>query len=104
MFDLLSQLREQRDLTLIICSSSLADASLLCDRLVILEEGRVVMDGPVREVLKEAEHLSELGITLPEPVSCVRELRQVLPDLPTDLLTEDELETELLAQLGAGNA
>lgn len=104
LFDLLSQLREQRDLTLIICSSSLADASLLCDRLVILEEGRVVMDGPVREVLKEAEHLSELGITLPEPVSCARELRQVLPDLPTDLLTEDELEAELLARLGAGHA
>jgi energy-coupling factor transport system ATP-binding protein len=99
LFDLLYQLREQRDLTLVMCSSSLEDASLLCDRLVILQEGRIVMDGAVRDVLKETERLSGLGITLPETVSCARELRQVLPDLPTDLLTEDELETELLVRL-----
>ncbi len=104
LFDLLSQLREQRELTLVICSSSLADTSLLCDRLVILQEGRIVMDGAVRDVLKETERLSGLGITLPETVSCARELRQVLPDLPTDLLTEDELETELLVRLRAVDA
>jgi energy-coupling factor transport system ATP-binding protein len=101
LFDLLMRLREQRDLTLVICSSSLADVSLLCDRLVILKEGRVVMDGPVRDVLVEAESLSGLGITLPGPANCARELRQVLPDLPAGLLTEDELESELLARLGA---
>jgi energy-coupling factor transport system ATP-binding protein len=104
LFGLLMRLREQRDeqrdLTLVICSSSLADTSLLCDRLVILDEGRVVMDGPVREVLEESERLSELGIALPEPVSCARELRRVLPDLSPGLLSEDELERELLTRLG----
>ncbi len=104
LFDLLMRLREQRDLTLVICSSSLADVSLLCDRLVVLDEGRVVMDGPVRDVLKETEFLSNLGITLPEPVSCAQELRKILPDLPADLLTEDELKDELLARVGATDA
>jgi energy-coupling factor transport system ATP-binding protein len=104
LFDLLMRLREQRDLTLVMCSSSLAETSLLCDRIIILQEGQVVIDGPVRDVLKETERLSGLGITLPEPVSCARELQQIFPDLSTDLLTEDELETELLARLGVENA
>jgi energy-coupling factor transporter ATP-binding protein EcfA2 len=104
LFDLLMRLREQRDLTLVMCSSSLAETSLICDRLVVLREGVALMDGPVREVLRETERLSELGITLPEPVSCARELRKILPDLRADLLTEDELETELLARLGADDA
>jgi energy-coupling factor transport system ATP-binding protein len=104
LFDLLMRLREQRDLTLVMCSSSLAETSLICDRLVVLREGAVLMDGPVREVLRETECLSELGITLPEPASCARELRKILPDLRADLLTENELEEELLARLGAGGA
>jgi energy-coupling factor transport system ATP-binding protein len=104
LFELLMQLRGQRDLTLVMCSSSLAETSLLCDRLIILQEGQIVIDGPVRDVLKETERLSGLGITLPEPVSCARELHQIFPDLPTDLLAEDELETELLVRLGARDA
>ena len=101
LFELLMRLREQHDLTLVICSSSLADTSLLCDRLVVLDEGRVVMDGPVREVFEEPERLSGFGIALPELVSCARELKRILPDLPIDLLTEDELERELLTRLGS---
>lgn len=100
LFDLLMRLCEQRDLTLVISSFSLAETSLLCNRLVILDEGQVVMNGPTRAVLAKTERLLDLGITLPEPVACARELRSIFPDLPTDLLTEDELENELLSRLG----
>jgi energy-coupling factor transport system ATP-binding protein len=99
LLGLLQQLADDRDLTLIVCSASLSDASLLCDRVVVLSEGRVVMDGPLREVLREADKLAALDITIPEPVNAARELRELFPDLPTDLLTEEELEAELLKRL-----
>jgi hypothetical protein len=59
------------------------------------------MDGPVREILSEADRLAELDITLPEPVVGAREMQKLFPDFPTNLLTEDELESELLKRLGA---
>ncbi|HET7479440.1 MAG TPA: ABC transporter, partial [Rubrobacteraceae bacterium] len=62
--------------------------------------GTVVMDGPVREVLKKADRLAELDITLPEPVIGAREMRKLFPDFPTELLTEEELEAELMKRLG----
>ena len=98
---LLVQLQKDRDLTLIVCSASLTDASLLCDRFVVLDGGTVAMDGPVREVLREADRLAELDVTLPEPVIAAREMRGLFPDFPTDVLTEDELEEELVKRLGA---
>jgi len=101
LLELLTRLQRDRDLTLIVCSASLTDASLLCDRFIVLEEGTVVMDGPVREVLKEADRLAELDITLPEPVIGAREMRKLFPDFPTELLTEDELEAELVKRIGA---
>ena len=104
LFGLFDRLREQRDLTMVMCSSSLADVSLLCERLIVLEEGRVAMDGPVREILAEAERLEALGIALPEPVALARELGKVFPDLPTGLLTEGDLEQALLERLGDSRA
>ena len=100
LLGLLKRLADDRDLTLVVCSASLGDASLLCDRFVVLDRGRTVMDGPVREVLQEADRLAELDITLPETVNAARELKELFPDLPTEVLTEDELEAELLKRLG----
>jgi energy-coupling factor transport system ATP-binding protein len=100
LLELMDRLGRERDLTLIVCSASLGDVSLLCDRLVVLDGGTVAMDGPVREVLREADRLAELDITLPEPVGVARELKKLFPDLPTELLTEDELGIELLTRLG----
>ena len=101
LLELLFRLQDERDLTLIVCSASLTDASLLCDRFVVLDGGTVVMDGPVREVLREVDRLAKLDITLPEPVIGARELRKLFPDFPTDLLTEDELEAEIVKRIGA---
>jgi energy-coupling factor transporter ATP-binding protein EcfA2 len=101
LLELLIKLQKDRELTLIVCSASLNDASLLCDRFIVLDRGTVVMDGPVREILRQADRLAELDITLPEPVVGAREMQKLFPDFPTDLLTEDELESELLMRLGA---
>ncbi len=101
LLGLLRRLADERDLTLIVCSASLSDASLLCDRVVVLSEGRLAMDGRLREVLREADRLAQLDITLPEPTVGALELRELFPDLPTDILTEEELEFELLKRLGA---
>jgi energy-coupling factor transport system ATP-binding protein len=100
LLELLIRLQKDRDLTLVVCSASLSDASLLCDRFVVLDEGRTVMDGPAREVLRQTDRLAELDITLPETVNVARELRELFPDLPADILTEEELEAELLKRVG----
>ncbi|MDQ3862043.1 MAG: ATP-binding cassette domain-containing protein [Actinomycetota bacterium] len=100
LLEFLIRLQKDRELTLIICSTSLTDASLLCDRFIVLDRGAVIMDGPVRDVLRQADRLSELDITLPEPVLGAREMQKLFPDFPTELLTEDELESELLERLG----
>ena len=99
LLELLRGLADDRELTLVVCSASLSEASLLCDRVVVLGEGRVVMDGPLREVLREADRLAALDITLPEPTAGARELRELFPDLPPDVLTEEELEAALLERL-----
>src|SRR3712207_2767449 len=100
LLGLLRRLADDRDLTLVVCSASLQDAAALCDRVVVLDEGRVVMDGPLDEVLRRDEELAALDITLPEPIAAASELRELFPDLPADLTTEDDLERELARRIG----
>ena len=101
LLGLLRSLADDRELTLVVCSASLQDVSGLCERVVVLNGGRVVMDGPLEEVLRRDEELASLDITLPEPVAAARELRKLFPDLPADLMTEKHLERELVLRLGA---
>ncbi len=102
LLDLLLNLRKERELTLVVCSAGLEEASLLCDRFVVLDAGKVVMDGPAREILRRSNRLAELDISLPETVNVASELKKIFPDFPTSLLTEEELEAEILKHLGAG--
>ena len=39
--------------TILLSSHNLADVAAFCDRLLLLEEGRITMDGPVEKVLKQ---------------------------------------------------
>ena len=100
LLDLLRRLAGDRDLTLVVCSASLQDASGLCDRIVVLDKGRVVLDGPSHEVLRRDDELAALDVTLPEPLAAAGELRRLFPDLPGDLMTEEDLERELVQRLG----
>ena len=43
--DLLARLARQQQRTVVICTHDLAEAEHLCDRVVVLEHGRVVADG-----------------------------------------------------------
>ncbi|MDP8973238.1 MAG: hypothetical protein M3N45_08690 [Actinomycetota bacterium] len=52
----------------------MSDASLLCDRFVVLAGGRMVMDGPVREVLRDADRLVELDIMLIDTGSLIHKM------------------------------
>jgi ABC-type polysaccharide/polyol phosphate transport system ATPase subunit len=50
-----SKMRQFKDAgkTILLSSHNLADVAAFCDRIVLLEEGRIVMDGPVETVLKQ---------------------------------------------------
>jgi energy-coupling factor transport system ATP-binding protein len=61
--------------------------AVLFDRVIVQDEGRLVLDGSLREVLREADRLAALDITLPEPTVGAGELRKLFPDLPADVLT-----------------
>jgi len=66
------------------------DEAAQADRLVVMSKGKVVADGTPKTVFQHVEELRSIGLTVPEPVALMWELRQAGLDAPLDVLTDDE--------------
>jgi ABC-2 type transport system ATP-binding protein len=61
---LISVLRDERDVTIVLCTHDLAEAQALCDRIVILEAGAVVADAAPAELCAGGRDLEEVFLRM----------------------------------------
>jgi len=61
----IQSLRSRYGITVVLIEHRLAEVFHLADRTVILNEGRIVVDGPTRQVLSDRERLKKLGLRRP---------------------------------------
>ena len=66
------------------------DEAAQAGRLIVMDHGRVIADGPPREVFQDVEGLRSVGLTVPEPVELLYELRRAGLNVPLDALTVEE--------------
>ena len=62
------------------------DEAILADRVVVMNEGRVAMDGTPTEVFTRVVELEEMGLTVPDTVQLLYRLRAAGYDVPLDAL------------------
>lgn len=102
VMDVLRRLTGDPHRTLIVCSSGLTHAALLCDRIIGLRDGGVELDSALEDALRQPDRLAALDISLPEVVRLARDLQPLFPDLSVGILTVEDLVAELLPRLGGG--
>lgn len=101
LLDLIARLKQEQRMSIIYSSSSLEDVVGLADTIHILEQGRLAFSGTPHEILARAPELASLHVELPEAARIALSLREVFPALPTNVLTLDELEEAIIAQMPA---
>ncbi len=104
--DLLEKLfawREARDAAVLLVTHDMTIATR-CDRLVVMAEGRIVLDGTPEAVFSHGDELASIGLELPEAANIARLLRDKGAALPPSLYTVDALAEAILALWGKGGA
>jgi energy-coupling factor transport system ATP-binding protein len=81
-------------MTIITVTHRMAEAAE-ADRIIVLEDGRIVMDGPPREIFKHKRELGELQLDVPAISQMADNIHQQYTDFPEDLIHEDELINEV---------
>ena len=80
--------REQ-GITVIVITHHMEEAAR-ADRIIVMDKGRIAMDGAPREIFPRAEELSSLQLAVPEAAALVRRLNAAGMRLPPDVLTAEE--------------
>lgn len=87
---LFRSLHREQGITVVLITHSMDEAAALAQRVVVLEAGRIVMDGPAREIFARADELVHLGLDIPAVTDLARRLRRAGLRVRQDLLTVDE--------------
>ena len=88
------RLNREEGITILLITHYM-DEAVGADRVIVLNEGHVAMDGTPKEVFARAEELSALGMHLPKVTELANELAAEGLPLPTPILTVEELVEEL---------
>ncbi len=100
ILEMIRQLHAAGGLTVIMVSHSMDDISTLATRLIVMSRGEVAMTGTPREVFKNREQLSSIGLGVPQAAELAYQLRLAGFALPEDLYTSDELYDAIIRLAG----
>ena len=85
VLDTVGRLNREKGITVVLITHHMDEAAL-ADRVVVMDSGRVVMDGAPQEVLVRMEELRAIGLDAPHTVELLHGLRADGFDVPLDAL------------------
>ena len=84
----IKMLNRERGVTVVLITHHMDEAAQ-AGRLVVMAKGRVVADGAPKAVFSQVEELRQVGLTVPQTVALLWELRQEGVDVPLDALSDE---------------
>ena len=98
ILDNIKQLHES-GMTVILVSHNMDDVARLCERVMVLDRGKLVADGPAREVFSQREFLESMKLKPPEVTVLMEKLRKRGWAVRNDVLTVEEAHAEIVKEL-----
>ena len=89
VLNVIEGLHREKDVTVVLITHHMNEAEH-ADRVIVMNGGKVAMDGTPKEVFARAEELRAIGLTVPDTVALLRDLKAGGVDVPVDALTVEE--------------
>ena len=83
------RLNKEKGITVILITHHMNEAED-ADRVIVMDDGKVAMDGTPRQVFSRIDELRSMGLTVPDTVDLLDRLRRDGIDVPLDALTVEE--------------
>ena len=83
-------LNDVENITVVLITHYMEE-TIHADRIFVMDEGKIAMEGTPREIFSQVERLQELRLDVPQVTLLAHELRKQGVPLPTGILTTKEL-------------
>ncbi len=96
VIDTICRLNRDEGMTVVLITHYMEEA-VLADRVVVMNNGEVVLDGAPNEVFSHVEELRSMELDVPQPTELCYRLRGEGVDLPEGILTIEECAEAIVA-------
>ena len=94
------KLNREKGITVVLITHHMNEAEH-ADRVIVMNDGQVAMDGRPRDVFAQVDELHALGLAAPDTVELLYRLQKAGLDVSLDSLTVDECADTICRALGA---
>lgn len=102
ILDQIAQLHRERGLTVLLVSHSMEDVAKYVDRILVMDDGKIVYDDVPGEVFQHYRELEKIGLAAPQVTYAVKALEEKGFQIDTGATTVEEAKEAVLKALERG--
>lgn len=100
ILDMVRGMKQQLHMTILLVSHSMDDVAEYADRIIVMNDAKILMDGSPKEVFARYKELEAVGLSAPQMVYIMQYLKECGLPVRTDILTVDEAAEEIARHRG----
>ena len=99
VLELIRRIHRQEKMTILLVSHNMGDIAKLADRVLVMNRGRLVMNGSPAEVFAWGKQLREMGLGLPPATEFMERLKDRMPGIDAAQLSIEDAAKEICRYL-----
>lgn len=104
ILNLIKDYQQKMGNTVILVSHSMEDVAKICNRVIVMNKGRIALNGTVEEVYSHGEELKKMGLNVPEITEIFLKLKAQGVDCNTNIFTVEQGVREYQRLMKGGTA
>lgn len=96
----IARLHQERNITVLLVSHSMEDVAKYVDRILVMDDGKIMFDDVPKRVFHHYQELEKIGLAAPQVTYVVKALEAKGWKIDTDATTVEEARSAVLRALG----
>ncbi|MEG1584664.1 MAG: ATP-binding cassette domain-containing protein, partial [Anaerovorax sp.] len=100
VLNMVKKIHKDENNAILLISHNMGDIAKLCDKVLVMDQGKLILEGTPEEVFSQEEFLVSLGLAVPPAAAFINQLKRKGLPVKGNPLTLSQVEEELVRLLG----